>query len=214
MAHQPPPTVPPSGTPPRDAVVAAWRVSAFSVAWTVLAGTAAVVLGVAQDSAVLVAFGSVAFVDGLGSAALAYHFRHGLRHDALAEHLEALAHRVVIAGLVCVGLAAVGLGAARLMGPSAAEASAAATALAAVSLVVLGTLAGAKRRVAIRVASPALRSDGHLSTVGAAQASVALVGVLASGVGWHWADPAAAMAVGVVAVAVGVRTGVAEATAR
>jgi hypothetical protein len=188
----------------------AWLVSMISVAWTVVAGTVAIVLGIAEHSAVLVALGSVGLVDAGGSAALAYHFRHGMRHEALAEHLETLAHRVVIVGLVCVGAAAVGLGAVRLLGQQEGATSGAALALAAVSLLVLLFLARAKHRLSVRVASPALRSDSHLSTVGATQALVALLGVLAAAVGWTWADPLAAIAVGTVAAVVGLRTWLAE----
>jgi divalent metal cation (Fe/Co/Zn/Cd) transporter len=61
--------------------------------------------------------------------------------------------------------------------------------------------------LAIAVASAALRSDSHLSAIGATQSAVALGGVLAAGVGWWWADPAAAMAIGAVAVVVGIGTG-------
>ena len=195
-----------SGEPQRHDVRLAWLVSILSVTWTLVAGCAAVVLGVADHSAVLVALGSVGFVDAAGSAALAYHFRHGLRHETLADHLEVLAHRVVIVGLVSVGAAAVGLGSVRLLDQQESAASGAASALAAVSLLVLVLLARAKYRLSVRVASPALRSDSHLSAVGASQALVALLGVVVGAVGWTWADPLAAVTVGTVAAVVGVRT--------
>jgi divalent metal cation (Fe/Co/Zn/Cd) transporter len=179
----------------------------LSVGCSVAAAGAAGALGVAQASTVLVALGAVGFIDAVGSAALAYHFHYGLRHDGLADHLERVAHRVVIAGLVGVGVGAVAAGAAHLRDRPRPASAALAAPLAAVSLLVLVCLWRAKRRLAISVGSAALRSDSHLSAIGAAQSAVALGGVLAAVVGWRWADPAAAIAVGAVAVVVGVRTG-------
>jgi divalent metal cation (Fe/Co/Zn/Cd) transporter len=57
------------------------------------------------------------------------------------------------------------------------------------------------------VPSAALRSDGHLSGIGAAQAAVVLLGAEATSVlSWNWADDAAAMVVGAVAIGIAVTT--------
>jgi divalent metal cation (Fe/Co/Zn/Cd) transporter len=181
-------------------------VSLQSVAWTLFAGWGAIVIGVASGSLVLAAFGAVGLVDALGSIALAHHFRHGLRHARLADHLERLAQRIVIAGLLVVGAGALVAGSTRLAHDHRITSPAAGTCLAAASLVILTTLSVRKRRLARLVASSALRSDGHLSAVGAAQAAVTLAGVLTAMIGWRWADPAAAMAVGAVATMVGVHS--------
>jgi divalent metal cation (Fe/Co/Zn/Cd) transporter len=191
---------------PNPDIRVAWLVSLVSVGWTVVAGTAAVAIGASAQSAVLVAFGAIGFVDTLGSVALVYHFHHAMRHDALAEHLERLAHRVVAIGLFVVGLSAVVVGAARLAGGSEADDSFAGTVLAAVSVVVLAALSRRKQLVARRVASPALLADAYLSAVGAAQASVALFGTVARGFGWGSADAIAAATVGVVAMATAITT--------
>lgn len=194
----------------RAAVRAAWAVSLQSVIWTLLAGTGSIAIGVASGSAVLTAFGSIGLVDAVGSAALVHHFRHGLRHAELTDRLELLAHRVVIVGLVTIGVGALIAGGVRLAGDRAIESSAFGTWLAATSLIVLIALSRRKRRLALEVASPALRSDSHLSAVGAGQASVTLAAAVTTMIGWRWADPAAAIAVGIVAVAVGVQTWCAE----
>jgi divalent metal cation (Fe/Co/Zn/Cd) transporter len=191
---------------PNPDIRVAWLVSLVSVGWTVVAGTAAVAIGASAQSAALVAFGAIGFVDALGSITLVYHFHHAIRHDALAEHLERLAHRVVAIGLFVVGLSAVVVGAARLAGGAEAADSFAGTVLAAVSVVVLAALSRRKQLVARRVASPALLADGHLSAVGAAQASVALFGTVARGFGWSSADAIAAAILGVVAMATAIIT--------
>ncbi len=192
-------------TPDPD-IRAAWLVSLVSVGWTLVASTAAIAIGGSAHSAVLVAFGAIGFVDALGSIALAYHFHHAIRHDALAEHLERLAHRVVVAGLFLVGLGAAVVGVVRVVDGAGADDSFAGTVLAAVSLAVLAALSTRKQRIARRVAGRGLLADGQLSAVGAAQAAVALFGTVARGFGWSSADAIAAAIVGVVAMATAIAT--------
>jgi divalent metal cation (Fe/Co/Zn/Cd) transporter len=195
----------------RHDIKAARRISAQSVIWTVLASTASVVVGVRSGTAVLVAFGAIGLVDTVGSVALWYHFHHGLHHENLSNERERLAHRVVLVGLFGVGCAAILGGLARLTFNTASENSDAAVVLAAVSLVALISLSARKQQVARRVSSAALLSDGHLSAIGAVQASVALAG---TGVlhwwGWTWADAVATSVVGCVAVALAITTWRAE----
>ena len=179
--------------------------SLASVAWTTVAGGTALAIGIAGGSVVLVVFACVGFVDGVGSASLANHFRHGSRHGELADHLERLSHQIVVTGLVLVGTGAVVAGLVRLVGREEVDASGPGTAVAAASLVVLAVLSISKVRVAREVGSAALRSDGHLSMVGAAQSGVTLVGVAAAGWGWWWADPSGAIVIGLAATTVGVR---------
>jgi divalent metal cation (Fe/Co/Zn/Cd) transporter len=182
-------------------------VSLQSVVWSVLASTVAIALGITSDSAVLVAFGAIGFVDAAGSVALTYHFRHALRHDALSERLERIAHLVVVTGLFAVGTAAVVVGVVRLVTGATSESSAPGTALAAISLVVLAGLSARKQRLGRRVGSAALLADGRLSGVGALQAGVTLFGTLAAlALGWDWADAVAAGLVGLVAISIGVVT--------
>jgi len=191
----------------RNPVRAAWLVSLLSVVWTVVASSVAIGLGITGDSAVLVAFGAIGFVDALGSVALVYHFRHTLRHDEASERLENIAHRVVVIGLLVVGSGAVVTGIGRLLARSTGDSSAAGTALAAISLVALTGLSARKQSLARRVRSDALRADGRLSGVGAMQAGVTLFGTAAARwLDWPWADALAATLVGIVAISVGVAT--------
>ena len=195
----------------RPHVNSALVVSAQSVAWTVAASTAAVALGIHSGTAVLVAFGAIGIVDAIGSIALVYHFHHGIRHDELSEELERLAHRVVLVGLFLVGCAAIIGGLVRLTMDQSSEPSAVGVALAAVSFVALVALSARKQRIARRVSSNALLSDGHLSAIGATQAAVTLAGTAATlWLAWHWADAAATTIVGCVAVTLAIFTWRAE----
>ena len=119
--------------PHRSHVQAAWLISLLTVIWTVTVSCIAIGLGVSSGSAALAAFGAIGFIDALGSVALAYHFRHGLRHDALSDRLETIAHRVVIIGLFVVGSGAIVGGIVRLAAGEGGSSNAG-TALAAVSL--------------------------------------------------------------------------------
>ena len=195
---------------PRDTKAALW-VSVQSVAWTVLSSAAAITLGIQQNSAVLVSFGAVGCVDAIGSVALVYHFHHSLRHERISEELEQFAHRAVLIGLAAVGGASVIGGIIRLATGQSGEGSVAGMVVAAISMVGLTVLSTRKRSIALRVSSAALLSDAHLSAVGAAQASVALLGTaLTRWFGWHWADALAMTVLGCIAVTLSVRTWTAE----
>lgn len=187
---------------------AAWLVSLQSLIWTLLGSAAAIVIGVAGATGALVAFGAIGCVDALGSAALVYHFGHALRHERISAHLEQVAHRIVVVGLVAVGFATIVVNTWRLIVGSEGDASDVGILLSAVSLVVLTALSARKRAVARRVSSAALRADGHLSAVGAALAAITLAGTAATQqFGWHWADATAAILVGGIAMLLGITSG-------
>jgi divalent metal cation (Fe/Co/Zn/Cd) transporter len=188
----------------RNHMRAAWLISLQTVIWTVIASCLALSLGVASGSAALAAFGAIGFIDALGSIALVYHFRHGLRHDALSDRLESIAHRVVLVGLLAVGLGAIVGGIIRLIAGQGGSSNAGSV-LAAVSLVMLSVLSARKISLARLVSSPALLADGRLSGVGAMQAAVTLFGTaMTRWLGWHWADAVAAALVGAVAITVAI----------
>ena len=192
----------------RAHVRAALIVSALSVAWTTVSGAGAATIGIRSHTAVLVAFGAVGTVDAVGSIALVYHFLHALRHERLSHFTELVAHNVVLVGLFSVGSASVIAGILRsTIAQTAPETSAPGLALAAMSLIALMALSREKQRIARRVPSHALLSDGHLSAVGAMQAGVTLAGTaIAASIGWEWVDGAATAVVGAVAMFVAVST--------
>jgi divalent metal cation (Fe/Co/Zn/Cd) transporter len=71
----------------------------------------------------------------------------------------------------------------------------------AVTVVVMFTLAALKRRVANRLDSAPLRSEATMSFLDGVLAAATLTGLaLNAGLGWWWADPAAALVVTVAAV--------------
>jgi divalent metal cation (Fe/Co/Zn/Cd) transporter len=186
-----------------DATRSGRRISEVSIAWTLVGGGVAVSFGFASGSAALAAFGLVALIDVVGSIALVHHFRHALRTDALSDRFEQRAHRIVTAGLLIVGTLAVIVGAARLATRHLTHAAAPETVIASASLVGLVVLALRKIAIARAIPSPALRSDGLLSTIGAAQAFVVIIGSVATALfSWRWADDTAGLVIGLLAITV------------
>ena len=181
------------------------RVSVIGAAWTLVASSAGIAVGVAEHSVALLAFGVVGILDAAGSITLAVHFalaRTGHHH---ADHAEHVAFRLITTGLLAVSAATAAVSVVRLVERQGGSPSWVAIALAAASLATLTALALRKRWVARRLANHALLADSHLSAVGAVLAAVTLVGVVTTrALGWWWADPVAAIAIAVVAGSVAV----------
>jgi divalent metal cation (Fe/Co/Zn/Cd) transporter len=92
----------------------------------------------------------------------------------------------------------------RLTSGASADPTVAAIGLAGVSLVALVAIAAVKYRVARRVASRALRTDAHITVVGATTSLVTVLGLAFTEWGWGAADATAALVVAVAAGVVGV----------
>jgi divalent metal cation (Fe/Co/Zn/Cd) transporter len=189
--------------PVPELVRSALRVSAASAVWTLTASIAAILIGLADGSLALIAFGAVQLFDFAADVVLVIHFRRG----ADAEHLERIVLRVVAVGLVATGLTTAIVSTSQLLSHGEAHGTTAGLVLAAASLIALTALAIRKRHIANRLPSHALRADGNLTAVGATLAAVTLVGAAATTLfGWWWADPAAALTIAAVATGVGART--------
>jgi len=188
-----------------DDLRAGMRVSAVSIAWTLSSSVAAVTIGIASGSLVLVAFGLTGVLDAAGSATLVLHFRHALRFDTFSERHERLALRVIVGGLLSVGGLTAVESVRRLASRAPSQSAPAGVALAVISIVVLAGLSRRKLAIARRIPSRALLADGGLTAMGCLLAGVTVVGTgLASAFGWWWVDPVAAMAVACGAVGIAV----------
>jgi divalent metal cation (Fe/Co/Zn/Cd) transporter len=182
---------------PRETDVrrALW-LSGISVAWSGAVGAIAVVQALAGGSVSLLAFGADAAIDAAASVALIWRFRIESSNAERALEVEHRAERIL--GFVLLGAAAiVGFGAVRsLVIQAEVEGSDVGGWLLVASLVVLPPLAVAKRRVAARLSSNALRADAFLTGAAAVLAIVSLAGVVAAtNLGLHWADPAGALVI-------------------
>jgi divalent metal cation (Fe/Co/Zn/Cd) transporter len=190
--------------PPVEQLRAAYRVSVMSLSWTITASSAAIVAGVLAHALVLIVFGLTGILDAAGSATLALHFRHALKHDVISAKKERAALRVVSVGLVSIGLFTIEESARKLLGGSHARSSAFGIGITAASIVALTLLTVRKRVVSTRVGSRALLADSYLSATGAGLAAIAVGGtVLAATVNVPWVDPVTALVVALLAAAAG-----------
>ena len=182
--------------PIRSALTVSWA----TVTWSTATGLASVVLGISAASLALVGSGASVLVDVSSSLVLIWRFRHPQGHEAAERraHLFAATALVVLAVLLALSSAD------RLATGGPAHPTVTTTLLASASLVVLPLLAWRKYVVARAVPSPALRTDAHLTSVGASTAGLALLGFALTQEGAAWADPAAALVVALIAGTVGV----------
>jgi divalent metal cation (Fe/Co/Zn/Cd) transporter len=173
--------------------------SLVSVVWNGLTGGSAVVVALSTGSLALLGFGFDAAVDSVASIALIWRFMAERDQPLRAERVERLAAAVVGAVLVILGLY-LGFEAIRaITDRSPHETSAVAIALLVASAIVLPPLGIAKRRVAARLNSGALRSDSVLTLVAALLAVVGLVSAaLSATLGFWWADAAGGLIVAIV----------------
>jgi len=173
--------------------------------WTIGVGTAAIVIGVVGNSLALITFGLIGLLDGIGSASLIVHFRHSQRHEVISERHERLALLTITIGMATIGVATLADSAYRLDTHATSSPLVLGITLAAVSVVGLAILAFNKRKIAQRIPSHALYSDGWVSAIGAVLALVVLVGTgLDSGLKLWWIDPIAAILIACGAVALSV----------
>ena len=139
------------------------QLSAVSVFWGGIAGALAFVLAIATGSLSLFGFGVDAVIDSLASIALIWRFRDEVRNPARAMRVEHLAERIV-GGVLLTAALALAVGAIRsIVAHSEVGASPEALGLLIASIAVLPPLAVAKRRVAARLRSGALRADAFLT---------------------------------------------------
>jgi divalent metal cation (Fe/Co/Zn/Cd) transporter len=172
-----------------------------SLVWTLAVGGGSLAIGITSSSLALAAFGATGLLDAVGSASLVLQFAHARSRGSHSHRFEAVTLRIVTIGLAATAIATSALAVGRLRSHGSGESSRVGVAISAASIVVLVVLAAGKRRFAARIPSHALFADSWVSAVGAALAVIAAVGVILRGsLGWWWADPTAALVVGVVAV--------------
>jgi divalent metal cation (Fe/Co/Zn/Cd) transporter len=189
-----------------NALRRALYISYASVAWSVVAGTVSVAVGVRSSSTALVGTGTDLIADLVSSLVLVWRFRVELHGGRPGHEVEHRAHLVAATALLVVAVGVAAGSTAKLASGHGAEADALGVAVAAASFVALPLLAIGKRRIAVAVPSPALRTDAAITFVGAATAGLSLVGlVLTEAYNWTAADPAAALGIALLAAVAGIR---------
>jgi len=190
----------------RSPVAAALLVSYVAVAWSLVAGSISIVVGLQSRSTALVGTGADVLADMASSVVLVWRFRTGLHGGRPGHEVERRAHLVASFALLCVAVGVAAGSIAHLAAGQGAKPDAAGVTVAAASVLVLPTLAMIKLRIAAAVPSRALRTDAVITLVGAATAVLSLLGlVLTRTLHWWAADPGAALGIAVLAAATSIR---------
>jgi divalent metal cation (Fe/Co/Zn/Cd) transporter len=180
------------------------RLEYFTIAYNSLEGLISIAAGVVAGSVSLVGFGLDSVIEVSSGAALLWRLSRE-RNAAERERAERTAIRLV--GICFIALAFYVLyeaGSALLL-RNAPESSPVGIAIAALSVVVMPFLARAKRRVAAKLESAAMRADSRQTDFCAYLSAILLAGLaLNAAAGWWWADPAA----GIVMVPIIAREGI------
>ncbi len=184
------------------------RLCGATVAWNLTIGGAAVATAVTTASLSLIGFGINAVVDSSVSSLLVWRFRTEARGlGERARRVEQLAVRVAGAAFAIVAVYVLVRAVLSLASGKHPRSSLFGIGEALASLLVLPYLAVAKYRLSALLGSRALRADSLLTASGVALATIALLGlILQRAFGWWWADPVAAILIGLALAWQGSRT--------
>ena len=164
------------------------RVEYLSIAWTSLEAVVGITIGLLAGSVALIGFGADSVIEVASSCVLLW------RLAANSDEREKLAHRLV-GGCFFALAAYIAIDASvDLLKHAAPKSTYLGITYAAACVIVMPTLARAKRRVAAQLGSDALHADSHQSDVCAYLSIILLAGlILNASLGWWWADPVAAL---------------------
>jgi divalent metal cation (Fe/Co/Zn/Cd) transporter len=176
----------------------ALRLEYATIAWNLGEAFLTVGLGIAAGSLALIGFGTDSVIEVFASAVIVWHIRPGHTSDRPERTRRALRLVATAFLVLAVVLAAVAVRD-LVIGRRAGESPFGIAYLAVTAIVMFG-LAVTKRRVAGRLDSAPLRSEAAMTFLDGVLSVLTLSGLaLNSGLGWWWADPAAALVVAVAA---------------
>jgi divalent metal cation (Fe/Co/Zn/Cd) transporter len=166
----------------------------FTIAYNSLEGLISIVAGWIAGSVSLIGFGLDSLIEVTSGAALLWR----LHHDSNASRREQVERTTLrIVGWCFLALAGyiVYESGSALIRHEIPERSIPGILVAAVSVVVMPTLAKAKRRIAAGIGSGAMRADSRQADFCTYLSAILLGGLLLNAVlGWWWADPVAGLA--------------------
>jgi divalent metal cation (Fe/Co/Zn/Cd) transporter len=172
----------------------ALRLEYLTVTWNAAEAAIAIAAGGLAGSIALIGFGLDSLIEVSSGVVLLWR----LHCDAdvhRREAVEARALKLVGMSLLALAVYVVFDAGQSLLSREVPEASFIGIALAIVSWIVMPLLAGAKRRMAVRIGSRALAADSRQTDICAYLSAILLVGLgLNAAFGWWWADPVGALA--------------------
>ena len=178
----------------------------FTVVWHLLEGVVSLAAGLVSGSLSLVGFG----VDSLIELASASTVWWRMTVDHKVEHRERnekLALRLIGGSFIALAGYLIFESVASVIERKAPEPSIPGIVIAALSLIVMPLLSRAKRNLATRLGSPAMKADATQADFCAYLSAILLVGLLVNfQFGWWWADPLAALGMAVIIGNEGIKT--------
>ena len=181
-----------------------------TVAWNVTEAAVALGAGVAAGSVSLIGFGLDSVIEVAASVVLAWRLHQERGGGCMADSDRRATQAIAVSFAVVAAYVWFEAGT-DLVHRARPATSGVGLGLAALSLAVMPWLARAKRRLGPALGSRAATSEADQTRLCAMLSAVVLVGLgLNATLGWWWADPVAALAVGVIAVGEAVRTWRAE----
>lgn len=175
----------------------AWWLTALTLGWNALEAVIAIASGIAAGSIALLGFGLDSVVEVSSALVIVWRLSRpaGVAAERRAVRLIALTFLLIAAYVAWDATAT-------LLGIQAEPAySALGLALVALSLVVMPSLAWAKRRVAAGLGSAALRADAAETQLCAYLSAAVLLGLVTNRLlGWWWMDPLAGLTIATLAL--------------
>ncbi|MGZ4818019.1 MAG: cation transporter [Terriglobales bacterium] len=166
------------------------RLEYLTLAWNSLEAFVAIVAGVIAGSIALVGFGLDSVIECFSGGVLLWRLRAGEE----GERREQLALRLVGLSFFALAMYVTYDAVASLVKHEKPESSWFGIAVAIASLIAMPLLARAKRRVAARLNSSALRADSRQTDICAYLSAILLGGLLLNALlRWWWADPVAGL---------------------
>ena len=169
-----------------------------TIGWNVGEAVLTIGLGIAAGSLALIGFGSDSIIEIFASLVVVWHLIPGHEYD----HPErtALALRLVAVAFAVLAVALVSLSIRDLLTQRQPDESPWGVAYLAVTALVMFALARSKHRLADRLDSAPLRSEASMTFLDGMLSAGTMLGLALNALlGWWWADPLAALMVGLVA---------------
>jgi divalent metal cation (Fe/Co/Zn/Cd) transporter len=174
------------------------RLSQLSLGWHLLEAAVAITAGVIANSIALTGFGADSLIEASAGLIVIW-LMTARRHDSATA--ERRAQQLIAATFVLLAVYIAAESARDLIGHHHPATSWPGIALATVTLLAMPPLANAKRRVGQALGSHATTSESRQNLLCAYLSAALLAGLLANALaGWWWADPTAALAIGIFAL--------------
>jgi divalent metal cation (Fe/Co/Zn/Cd) transporter len=180
----------------------AWWLTGLTIGWNTLEAIVAIASGLAAESIALIGFGLDSVVEVSSALVIVWRLASQGDDHAANERAERWAVRLIALSFFAIAAYVTFDALLKLLGlASEAERSPVGLALVALSLVVMPVLAWAKRQVARRLGSVALRADAAETQLCTYLSAVVLLALGANiAFGWWWLDPVAGLVIAGVAV--------------